>query len=92
MVDVDIEQVIQFCHNFEQGYINPSLDVVSDLKQAASSINSGLRGTAFATKSSEEVIGMANKLQQILDQGDIRIRELERKANDDLERGKAFTR
>lgn len=92
MVDVDIEEVIQFCQRFEKEYINPSLDVVSNFKKVASNIESGLRSTAFATRSSEKVLTMANQLQKILEQGEQRIRELEKKASDDLERGREFTR
>ena len=92
MVDVDIEEVIEFCQRFEKEYINPSADVVSKMKNIANSIDSGLRGTKFATTSSTEVLTMANKLEQILGQGEQRIRVLEKKAQDDLDRGKEFTR
>ena len=92
MVDVDIEEVIEFCQRFEKEYINPSADVVSQMKNIASGIDSGLRSTKFATTSSSDVLTMANRLEQILDQGEQRIRVLEKKAQDDLDRGKAFTR
>lgn len=92
MVDVDIEEVIEFCQRFEKEYIAPSLDVVSLMKNIANNIDSGLRGTNFATTSSSQVIEMAKQLETILDQGDQRIRVLERKAQDDLDRGRAFTR
>ena len=35
MVDVDIEEVIEFCQRFEKEYINPSADVVSKMKNIA---------------------------------------------------------
>lgn len=92
MVDVDIEEVVRFCQNFEKEYINPSLETVSNFKKVAYNIDSSLRGTAFATRSSERILAMANQLQKILDQGEQRILELERKASDDLERGREFTR
>lgn len=92
MVDVDIEEVIEFCQRFEKEYINPMADVVSQMKTIASGIDSGLRGTKFATTSSSQVLEMAKQLEQILDQGDQRIRVLEKKAQDDLDRGRAFTR
>lgn len=92
MVDVDIEEVIDFCQRFEKEYINPSADVVSKLKIVANGIHSGLRGTKFATTSSAEVLEMAKTLEQILDMGEQRIRVLEKKAQSDLDRGKEFTR
>ena len=58
----------------------------------ASGIESELKNTAFATRSSEKIMEMAQKLETILDQGEVRIRELQRKAVDDRERGEEFTR
>ena len=51
MVDVDIEEVIEFCQRFEKEYIAPSLDVVSQMKNITNHIYSGFRGTEFATTS-----------------------------------------
>ena len=92
MVDVDIEEVIDFCHRFEREFIIPSEEEVGRLKKIADGIDSGLRGTKFATTSSAEVLAMAKQLETILDMGEQRIRVLERKAQNDLDRGKEFTR
>ncbi len=92
MVDVDIDQVIDFCKRFESEYISPAQSETQTMKQIASGVESELRSTAFATKSSEKIMEMAQKLETILDQGEVRIRELQRKAIDDKERGEEFTR
>ena len=92
MVDVDIDQVIDFCKRFDSEYIQPAQSETQAMKTVASGIESELRSTVFATKSSEKIMEMALKLERILDQGEVRIRELLRKAVDDRERGEEFSR
>lgn len=91
-VDIDLEGVIECCDNFESKYVEPATSVVDDLVRTAGNILSELRNTQFATKRAEEVEAMAHNLSRILDEGDIRIRELKKSAQDALDRGREFTR
>ena len=91
-VDRDLDAILDFCTNFRIIYLEPMRTEANNLVSIANNINSTLGGTAFATKSQEGVLDMAKKIKAAVDDGEERIRELERKVNDQRSRGEEFTR
>ncbi|MCI6042480.1 hypothetical protein MR857_03845 [bacterium] len=91
-VDRDIDVVIDFCEEFQSKYLDEMDKAASNLMVVANQIHGEMRGTKFATKSSEEVILMAKKLQQAVYTGEAKILELKKKMMRDRDRGDEFTR
>lgn len=91
-VDRDLEEIIEFCKNFSSQVLQVIDGHADTLSGLASNIDSSLSGTKFATKSSEAVSTTAKKLKVAVDQGEQRIREIQRKAEADLEKQRQFER
>ena len=86
-VDRDLEVIIEFCKNFDKEYLQVLEANAQRLKQAASSVTATLgSGTMMSAKASEKITDAATKLLKAADQGEQRIREIQRKAQEDLAR------
>lgn len=91
-VDRDLEEIIEFCKSFNSQVLQVIEGHTNTLSGLAARIDSSLEGTKFATKSSEAVSTTAKKLKAAVDQGEQRIREIQKKAEADLDRQKQFER
>lgn len=84
-VDRDLEEVIRFCRRFDKEYLSVLRDNAGKLKQISSSAESSLGNTQFATDSSEKLTEAAGALLKAAQSGEERIREIEKKAQQQLE-------
>lgn len=85
MVDIDLESVISFCRKFDKEYLEVLNSNAKKLKTAASSATATLGKTGMATKASAKLEIVADALYKASMAGEERIRELERKAQNELE-------
>ena len=85
MVDIDLETVISFCDKFEKEYLSVLHANAARLKTAASSASSTLGNTAMATGSSAKLDEVAAAIYKASSVGEERIRELRRKAQQELD-------
>lgn len=92
MVDVDFDAVLEFCNNFQKNYIEEIRAHAEKLEKLSGEIDNSLQGTKFATKSQEAVSQMARKLKSASSEGETRVRELERWAKEQKEKGEDFER
>lgn len=83
-VDRDLEEIISFCKRFRSEYLDVLNREGQKLKGIAGDITATLRGTSFATSSSAKVEETADKVLKAVSQGEERIREIERKAEQEL--------
>lgn len=91
-VDRDLDAILQFCTEFRIGFLEPTGSEADNIISIANEINSTLGGTRFASKSQDEVLKMGKAIKNAVDTGEERIRELERKVRDQIQRGREFTR
>lgn len=91
-VDRDLDAILEFCTNFRSVFLEPTKDAADSLIGLSNDINSAMRGTAFATKSQEQVMAMAKHIRNTVDQGEERILQLEKKVREQRDRGEEFTR
>ena len=85
MVDIDLESVIRFCQKFDKEYLDVLNSNAKKLKIAAASASATLGSTGMATKASAKLEIVADALYKASMAGEERIRELERKAQNELE-------
>ena len=85
MVDIDLETVISFCDKFEKEYLNELHANAGKLKIAAGSASGTLGNTDMATNASQKLEKMAEAIFKASQVGEERIRELRRKAQQELE-------
>lgn len=91
-VDRDLEQIIEFCRRFDSEVLQVIEEHAGTLSTLSGNIESALYNTKFATNSSGTVRDAANKLKNAVNTGEQRIREIQRKAEEDLARQKEFER
>lgn len=91
-VDRDLEEIIEFCKKFDSEVLQVIEENASSLSTLSGNIESALYNTQFATKASGTVKETATKLKSAVAQGEQRIREIQKKAEADLERSKTFER
>lgn len=91
-VDRDIDTIIAFCKTFQSKYIDAMTQHAANMQKLATEINGTLNGTPFASNSQMAVMNVAKKMQTALYDGEARIRELERNAQNDRARGEEFER
>lgn len=84
-VDRDLEEVIRFCKQFDSEYLSTLRENANKLKQISSSAESSLGNTQFSTKSSEKLTEAADMLLKAAQSGEERIREIERRAQQQLD-------
>lgn len=84
-VDRDLEEIIKFCKSFNSGYIEELKNNANRLKVLASSAQTSLGNTEFATDSSEKLLEAAGKMLKAAVTGEERIREIQRIAEQQLE-------
>lgn len=85
MVDIDLETVISFCDKFEKEYLSELHSNAAKLKTAANSASVTLGNTDMATNSSYKLEKVAEAIFKASQVGEERIRELRRKAQQELE-------
>lgn len=83
-VDRDLEEIVDFCKKFSAN-LGKIGDEANTLQGLGGQINSALAGTQFATRSSEAVARTAKQVKNAVDQGEERIRELQRKVEQEIE-------
>lgn len=91
-VDRDLDAILKFCQDFRQSFLEEMNSEADQLMSLANHINSALNGTAFATRAQDGVLDMAKKIKNAVDTGESRIRELERKVQNQRDQGEEFTR
>lgn len=84
-VDIDLESVIKFCDRFEKDYLSDLGTYASKLKTAASSASSTLGSTQMATNSADKLVQVADAIAKVAAVGEERVRELKRKAEQELD-------
>lgn len=84
-VDRDLEEVISFCRKFDSEYLSTLRENAGKLKQISSSAESSLGNTQFATSASEKLTEAAEALVKAAQGGEERIREIERRAKQQLD-------
>ena len=84
-VDRDLNEVINFCKQFDSQYLDTLRENANKLKQISSSAEASLGGTSFATGSAEKLMEAAEGLLKAAASGEERIREMERKAQQQRE-------
>lgn len=85
MVDIDLESVISFCEKFEKEYLNELHVNAGRLKTAASSASATLGNTSMSNNSSAKLEKVAEAIYKASSVGEEQIRELKRKAQQELE-------
>lgn len=85
MVDIDLETVIRFCDKFEKEYLNELHANAAKLKTAAASASSTLGQTGMATNAATKLETVATAIYKASSVGEERIRELRRKAQNELQ-------
>ncbi len=91
-VDRDLDAILDFCRDFRLSFLEDMNSEADQLMSLANNINSALNGTAFATRAQEGVLDMAKKIKNAVDTGESRVRELERKVQNQKDQGEEFTR
>lgn len=84
-VDRDLEEIISFCRKFDSEYLSTLRDNAEKLKRIASSAGSSLGTTQFATSASEKLTEAAEALLKAAQNGEERIREIEKRAKEQLD-------
>lgn len=84
-------EIIQFCKDFNANLQNIQ-SAAQDLQRLGSQIETGLNNTKFATNASSTVGETAKKVLAAVDQGEERIREIQRRAEEQYEQLKQFER
>ena len=87
-VDRDLEEIIRFCKQFDSQYLSTLKENANKLKKISASAQSSLGNTEFATKSSEKLEEAADMLIKAAQSGEERIREIERKTQQQLDEKK----
>lgn len=88
-VDRDLDEIINFCNNFDSQYLQPMEALANELKGLTSKIESALYNTKFSTEASSSVSDTAAKIISAVNMGEQRIREIKKKTEkdrDDYER------
>lgn len=83
MLDHRPKEIIRFGKSFERQYLEAVREQAQNLKNVASNINDTLKGTTFANNSAEKVVLVADKILQVINQGEERTRELIKKAEEE---------
>ena len=91
-VDRDIDAVIDFCNEFKAKYLEEMSKAANNLEIVGTQISAATSGTAFASRSEEEVLRMEKKKKNAVAMGEARILELQKRMIDDRERGREFER
>ena len=91
-VDRDIDAVIDFCNEFKAKYLEEMSKAANNLEIVGTQISAATSGTAFASRSEEEVLRMAHNTKNAVAMGEARILELQKRMIDDRERGREFER
>lgn len=84
-VDRDLEEIIKFCKQFDSQYLAVLRENAGRLKQIAASAEASMGNTQFATSSSEKLSEAADLLLKAAQGGEERIREIEKKAQQQLD-------
>lgn len=90
-VDRDLEEIVEFCKRFSQN-LSDIDSKASDLNRLGGKIESALYNTRFATNASSTVSSTAKKVQAAVAQGEQRIREIQRRAEVQIEERNRFDR
>lgn len=93
--DRNLEELIQFCKNFDTQYLSIIRDSARYLKSAAGSATATLGNTQFSTSASRKLQEAAEKLQKAVQTGEERILEYEKKyqqEKDEYERAESMLR
>ena len=77
MVERDLEKIQEFCQNFQKECLKPLREKADELNGLAGRITSALSGTDYATK-----------IQDAVDQGEQRIREIEQRVQEQINKRK----
>ena len=92
-VDRNLVELLEFYKRFEKEYIGEMKDLAQKLNVASSSATATLgSGTKVSTKASEKITEAASKIKNAVNLGEERVRELERKIQEQLERLQDFER
>ena len=91
-VDRDIDAVIDFCNEFKAKYLEEMSKAANNLEIVGTQISAATSGTAFASRSEEEVLRKKKKKKNAVAMGEARILELQKRMIDDRERGREFER
>lgn len=83
-VDRDLEEIVNFCQRFSAN-LERIGEEANTLQGLGGQINASLSGTEFATRSSDAVASTAKQVKTAVDQGEQRIRELQRKVEQEIE-------
>ena len=95
MAEVDRypEKVVEFCKKFEKEYLSVLRENARKLKMEASSVTATLgSGTMMSTKASEKMTEAADKMLKAAEEGEQRIREIEKKAQEQVDHLEQFGR
>lgn len=83
MVDRDLEAIVKFCKNFNSN-LSEIEGKAQELNTLGSNINTSLANTKFATNASSAVETTAKKVITAVQQGSQRIREIQRRAEEQI--------
>ena len=88
-VDRDLEEIVKFCKKFSVNLekISQKADTLQNL---GGQIDSSLAGTEFATRASSTVSSTAKQVKNAVDQGEARIRELQKRVEAQIEERDRF--
>lgn len=90
-VDRDLEAIIEFCKSFNSN-LQSIEGAAGNLQSIGSQIESSLYNTKFATNASSTVGQTAKKVLAAVSQGEERIREIQRRAEQQLAERQQFER
>ncbi len=90
-VDRDLEAIIEFCKNFNSN-LQSIESAAGNLQSIGSQIESSLYNTKFATNASGTVGATAKKVISAVQQGEERIRQIQRRAEQQLAEREQFER
>lgn len=79
----DFDVILQFCKEFQEKYLNLMRKAATGMKQAADDTSATLGNTGFATNAAETLYDAADEILRAVQDGEDRVRELERKTNND---------
>ena len=68
-VDRDIDAVIDFCNEFKAKYLEEMSKAANNLEIVGTQISAATSGTAFASRSEEEVLRMAHNIKNAVAMG-----------------------
>lgn len=88
-VDRDLEAIVDFCKRFS-GNLSKIESEANTLKSLGGQIESSLYNTPFATSASGTVGDTAKKVMAAVSQGEQRIREIQRRAEQQIEERDRF--